>query len=169
MLYLLRHLLAILILPTTAVVFVPIWIVRRYRVEIAWPASSVDLALLSIGLLLLIPGVALFVTSLHHFFTFGKGTLAPWDPPRNLVIRGPYRYVRNPMIGGVIFMLFAIALIMRSMPHLIWAFTFLCINAVYIPLYEERSLAHRFGSEYQRYRRHVRRFIPRVRPWEGAE
>jgi protein-S-isoprenylcysteine O-methyltransferase Ste14 len=167
--YFLRHVLAVLMLPATVVVFVPIWIARRYGVRPDWPDTPLDVALACAGVVLMIPGLLLFGASLHHFFVTGKGTLAPWDPPRHLVVRGPYRYVRNPMIGGVIFMVFALALLLRSRPHAMWALTFLFINAVYIPLYEEPSLAHRFGAEYERYRRNVGRFMPRLTAWEDAE
>ncbi|MFI5182692.1 MAG: methyltransferase family protein, partial [Thermoanaerobaculia bacterium] len=59
-------------------------------------------------------GLVLFVSSLHHFATRGRGTLAPWDPPRNLVVTGPYRFVRNPMISGIIFILFSEASLLQS-------------------------------------------------------
>ena len=95
----------------------------------------------------------------------GKGTLAPWDPPRRLVVRGPYAYVRNPMISGVVFVLFGEALLLLSRPHLEWALLFLLINAVYIPLLEEPLLRERFGDEYREYSRHVPRLMPRLTPW----
>ena len=90
------------------------------------------------------------------------------DPPRELVVRGPYRYVRNPMISGVVFVLFGEALLLLARPHLEWAILFLLINCVYIPLLEEPQLERRFGAAYTEYRRHVRRLIPRLRPWTPA-
>lgn len=81
-------------------------------------------------------------------------------------MRGPYRYVRNPMISGVLLVLFGEALILLSRAHLMWALTFLAINAVYIPLLEEPLLASRFGSAYDEYRRNVPRLFPRLRPWQ---
>ena len=113
-------------------------------------------------------GVVLFAASLHQFFSRGLGTLAPWDPPRHLVVRGPYRYVRNPMISGVISILCGEALLLRSLPHARWAGLFLIINAVYIPLLEEPMLRDRFGDDYVRYTRHVGRLIPRLRPWHES-
>ena len=95
-----------------------------------------------------------------------RGTLAPWDPPRRFVVSGPYRFVRNPMISGVVFVLLAEACIMRSRPHAEWAGLFLAINAIYIPLFEEPMLSARFGEPYARYRRAVRRFLPRSRAWD---
>src|SRR5262245_59489260 len=117
MFYLLRHLLSVVLLPGTMVVLVPLWIARNYGVEPSWPRSASGIALAVCAALLLIPGVMLFGSSLRGFFTSGRGTLAPWDPPSRLVVSGPYRYVRNPMIAGVIFMQLALALLLRSMPH----------------------------------------------------
>jgi protein-S-isoprenylcysteine O-methyltransferase Ste14 len=162
---LLRHLLAIAILPGTVVVLVPIWIARRYAVTPALGGSAGRVALQSIGLVCLGVGLLLFLSSLRRFASEGKGTLAPWDPPRALVLRGPYRFVRNPMISGVIFLLFGEALVLLSPPHAVWAAAFLTLNLVYIPLLEEPQLARRFGEPYREYRRHVRRFLPRLRPW----
>src|SRR5204863_9299262 len=123
-----------------------------------WSAIAVGVALLAVGLVL-------FATTLRLFATVGRGTLAPWDPPKRLVIRGPYRYVRNPMISGVLFVLFGEALVLRSSPHLEWAVVFLIVNIIYIPLLEEPQLAARFGEPYREYRRHVGRFIPQRTPW----
>ena len=118
------------------------------------------------GLCLLTVGGLLFVASLRRFVTDGRGTLAPWDPPRQLVVQGPYRYVRNPMISGVVLILFGEALLLLSRPHLTWALIFLGINSVYIPLLEEPLLAKRFGPAYPEYCEHVPRLLPRLRPWE---
>jgi protein-S-isoprenylcysteine O-methyltransferase Ste14 len=69
------------------------------------------------------------------------------------------------MSAGVMFILAAIAFVLRSRPHGAWALTFAVINATYIPLLEEPLLEARFGDEYREYCRHVRRFIPRLTPW----
>ena len=168
MFYVLRHAVSVTLLPGTVLLAVPLWIARRYDVDAAWPRTAGDTALAAAGVLLLVPGVILFGASLRRFFTTGRGTLAPWDPPSRLVVSGPYRYVRNPMISGVMFMLMATALILRSAPHAAWAGIFVVINAIYIPLLEEPDLAARFGQDYATYRRHVRRFVPRLTPWRGA-
>jgi protein-S-isoprenylcysteine O-methyltransferase Ste14 len=166
-LWVLRHLFAIAILPFTVAVLVPLWLARRDGIMLA-AASTPGLFLVqAAGAALVAVGVALFVASLRRFATEGRGTLAPWDPPRRLVIRGPYRYVRNPMISGVAFVLVGEALLLLSRPHLAWALTFLGINAVYIPLFEEPQLEHRFGAAYRDYCRHVPRLLPRLRPWLG--
>jgi protein-S-isoprenylcysteine O-methyltransferase Ste14 len=167
--YLLRHLLSVLALPTVVAVVVPGWIAQRDAQQLALPTTVAEVALAFAGVITFALGLGLFAASLHHFFVHGRGTLAPWDPPRRLVIRGPYRYVRNPMISGVIFMLVGTALALRSWPHARWAGLFILINCTYIPLLEEPQLAARFGADYARYRRHVRRFVPRVRPWIAEE
>jgi protein-S-isoprenylcysteine O-methyltransferase Ste14 len=122
-----------------------------------------------IGIVAIGLGLALFIASLRRFAAEGQGTLAPWDPPRRLVVRGPYRRVRNPMISGVIFVLAGEAALLRSMPHLEWALTFVAINLIYIPLLEEPMLGARFGADYERYRAHVPRFLPRWRAWDGVD
>ena len=160
MLVWLRHLLSIAILPFTVTVLVPRWIAREYGITPHLGRSPLELLLQLGGLWCLLLGLALFVASLHLFATGGRGTLAPWDPPRKLVLRGPYRFVRNPMISGVVFILMGEALLLPSRPHAIWAATFLAINLVYIPLLEEPQLVDRFGDPYREYRRHVPRVFP---------
>ena len=166
MLWLLRHLLAITVLPFSVTVLVPVWLARRTGLEPVVGSTPAQLAQQVLGLGLLGIGAVLFVASLRRFVTEGQGTLAPWDPPRRLVVRGPYRYVRNPMISGVVLLLFGEALVLLSRPHLVWALIFLGANAIYIPLIEEMFLAARFGDAYREYCRHVRRLLPGWRPWD---
>jgi protein-S-isoprenylcysteine O-methyltransferase Ste14 len=165
MLIVLRHLLAIVALPFLVAVLIPIWIARGNNVRLALVTTMPQLFAQIAGLGLLLIGLWLFVSSLRRFAGDGKGTLAPWDPPRHLVIRGPYRYVRNPMISGVVFVLFGEALMLLSGPHIQWALIFLVVNFIYIPLFEEQQLKKRFGQAYIEYCRHVPRLVPRLRPW----
>jgi protein-S-isoprenylcysteine O-methyltransferase Ste14 len=165
MLILIRHLVAIAALPFFVAVVIPVWIARVDNVRLALGTTIPHVLAQVVGLGLVLIGLSLFVSSLRRFARDGKGTLAPWDPPRRLVIRGPYRYVRNPMISGVVFILFGEALILLSGPHVQWALIFLVINIIYIPLFEEQRLRARFGDEYIEYCRHVPRLIPRFRPW----
>jgi protein-S-isoprenylcysteine O-methyltransferase Ste14 len=147
-------------------VVIPIWLSRRNGITLAVGSGVTQILTQVAGVGLLTVGVLLFVPSVHQFVTEGRGTLAPWDPPQRLVVRGPYRYVRNPMISGVALVLFGEALLLVSRPHLGWALAFLGINAVYLPLLEEPGLLHRFGETYREYCRHVPRLLPRWRPWE---
>ena len=162
-----RHLLAVAVLPFTVTVLVPRWIAVRYGIVPALSASPGVLMLQGAGLVVLIVGLLLFFSSLRRFAAEGQGTLAPWYPPRRLVVRGPYRFVRNPMISGVVFVLAAEAMLLRSRPHAVWAVAFLGINLVYIPLLEEPFLRLRFGDAYRQYCRHVPRVFPRLTPWSS--
>jgi protein-S-isoprenylcysteine O-methyltransferase Ste14 len=152
-------------LPFTVTVLIPLWLARRNGITPVPASTTTGLLLQAGGLGLLCVGLLLFVASLRRFVTEGEGTLAPWDPPRRLVVRGPYRYVRNPMISGVVLVLFGEGMVLLSRPHLEWALIFLGINAVYIPLLEEPMLVERFGASYREYCRHVPRLLPRWRPW----
>jgi protein-S-isoprenylcysteine O-methyltransferase Ste14 len=164
---LLRHLLSFAILPFTMAVLIPWWIARGSGVTPALGRSAGELAIQSTGLIVLGVGLVLFAASLRRFATEGDGTLAPWDPPRKLVVRGPYQYVRNPMISGLVFVLFGEALVLLSSPHAEWAAAFLVANLIYIPLIEEPMMVERFGDDYREYCRHVGRIVPRLSPWKA--
>jgi protein-S-isoprenylcysteine O-methyltransferase Ste14 len=165
MFMLFRQVVAVAILPVTVTVLVPVWIARRQAIAFVRPANIAAMALVVAGAVAIVIGLALFTSTVSLFWTRGRGTLAPWDPPRHFVADGPYRYVRNPMISAVIFVLLGEALILRSWAHGEWAIAFIVLNVIYIPLIEEPMLSLRFGESYGNYRRHVGRFVPRVRPW----
>jgi protein-S-isoprenylcysteine O-methyltransferase Ste14 len=103
------------------------------------------------------------ITSIRLFHKKGKGTLAPWKPPRKLVISGPYRYIRNPMISGVLLILLGEAMVTISLVLFLWFLFFLIINITYFLLIEEPELLKRFGKDYARYKKNVAMFIPRFR------
>ena len=161
-----RHLASIAALPFAVTVVVPLWVARRNNISLTLGSTGLEIVAQNAGVVLMAFGLFLFASSLRRFATEGEGTLAPWDPPRRLVLRGPYRYVRNPMISGVLFILFGEAHLLLSRPHLAWALIFLAANAVWIPLFEESDLRRRFGDSYVEYCRHVPRLFPRLRPWE---
>lgn len=163
---LLRHLVAIVILPVSVTVLVPSWIAQRYHVVFRAGVGAPAVLLQLTGVAAVLIGVFLFGASLWRFATDGRGTLAPWDPPRLLVVNGPYQYVRNPMISGVLFVISGEALILLSPAHAMWAVFFLTVNLVYIRFVEEPQLARRFGPGYDIYRQSVPRFVPRLRPWQ---
>ena len=156
-----RHAAAVLLLPGVVTVAVPALIVWR-------TSASVD-QLGLIGVPLIAVGLLLVVSTIRLFATIGRGTLAPWDPTTRLIVRGPYRYVRNPMISGVLFVLLGEAVLFGSFALLLWFGLVLLVNAVYMPLVEEPGLQRRFGEEYERYRDRVPRWIPRLRPWDSQE
>lgn len=164
----LKHLRAILLLPFTVTLIVPAllaWLSDGLRA--GWGLQPpLNLLPVALGLCLLACGVALLVQTVRLFASVGRGTLAPWDPPRRLVVRGPYRHVRNPMIAGVLFILLGEAALLGSVPILCWFAAFALGNAIYMPLVEEPDLVRRFGQDYVEYRKHVPAWIPRLRPWE---
>jgi protein-S-isoprenylcysteine O-methyltransferase Ste14 len=164
-----RQLLAVAILPFTMTVLIPWWLARRAGVSLRLGGTVLELLIQVVGLFALGIGLVLFAGSLRQFVVRGRGTLAPWDPPKHLVVEGPYRYVRNPMISGVVFVLFGEAAILLSVPHAQWALLFLVLNLIYIPLLEEPQLEARFGNEYREYCQHVSRILPRPRPWNREQ
>jgi protein-S-isoprenylcysteine O-methyltransferase Ste14 len=122
------------------------------------------------GLALAGMGLQLVVQTARLLASEGDGTLAPWDATRRLVVRGPYRRVRNPMISGVFAILLGEAILAGAAPLWAWLLGAVALNAVYIPLLEEPGLERRFGDDYRVYRRHVPRWLPRrdawTPPWE---
>jgi protein-S-isoprenylcysteine O-methyltransferase Ste14 len=117
------------------------------------------------GWLIAVAGSALFVYTVFLFKTLGQGTLAPWEPTKKLIVEGPYRYCRNPMISGVFFMILGEGLMLFSTNILAWAVAFFIINTVYFIFVEERSMMQRFGGDYLKYKKHVPRWLPRLRPY----
>jgi len=168
---LLRHLLSILLLPFVMVVVVPRWILTSWTpTDSRWPAgSTLEAGGRVLGGLLFITGLALFTWCVVLFARVGRGTLAPWDPTQRLVAVGPYRHVRNPMISGVATMLAGEALFHGSRLLAAWLGVFALINHLYFLIAEEPGLARRLGASYQEYKAAVPRWVPRLRPWRGAQ
>jgi len=128
------------ILPITVLVFVPLWIEKDWTIRVNF--------FLFAGSILVLIGLMIMVVCISAFIRIGRGTLAPWSPTKKLVITGLYRYVRNPMILGVLIALIGEACALRSLNILIWAASFFIINTIYFIVYEEPNLEDRFGNEY---------------------
>lgn len=162
---------AILALPFMVLVVIPsILLLVTRSANPAWHASfptNLLLFLASLGLFLI--GVMLLTSTIRLFSRQGHGTLAPWDPTEYLVVTGPYRFVRNPMISGVLFVLLAEAVVLRSVPLLVWFGIFFILNIIYIHVVEEPGLVRRFGESYLVYRENVPGWIPRSTPWDAEE
>ncbi len=105
-------------------------------------------------------GAAVAVWCILTFAIVGKGTPAPFDPPRRLVVRGPYRFVRNPMYLGAALALLGAALVYESGALLAYAAAFFVVTHIFVMVYEEPTLRARFGEEYAAYCRRVRRWWP---------
>ena len=116
------------------------------------------------GGLLICTGLVPLVASFLEFIK-ADGTPAPPASPPRLVVRGPYRYVRNPIYVGFLVILAGEALLFGSAGLVKYAAAAWCAGAAAVRLYEEPTLARKFGAEYQEYRRAVRAWIPRLHPW----
>jgi protein-S-isoprenylcysteine O-methyltransferase Ste14 len=165
----LRHLIAILLLPFVMTVLVPRWLLGSPAGAWRWPPDSTLAAGARVfGTVLLIAGAALFAWCVALFARVGRGTLAPWDPTKRLVAVGPYRYMRNPMITGVAAVLAGEALITGARALAIWLGVFVLFNHLYFIVVEEPGLGRRFGVHYHEYKAAVPRWIPRLHAWRGG-
>src|SRR5436190_14914920 len=137
--------------------FVPKWIVGTRAFESPRPLGWIVVAI----------GAAIGLPCVWQFAWRGLGTPAPFDPPRKLVVSGPYRFVRNPMYVGM-----GIAMLGEAITY---PFTLLVIAgeiavatvlvSLFVAYYEEPVLRQTFGADYEEYCRNVRRWIPRLTPW----
>ena len=107
---------------------------------------------------LTLSGVVILLRCVWDFFAIGKGTLAPIDPPRHLVVRGLYRYTRNPMYNGVILILIGESWLFASPLVLRYAMAVFIAFHVFVVLYEEPMLTTQFRESYLAYRRSVPRW-----------
>ena len=114
------------------------------------------------GVLILVGLYTIWIT-VSLFTDYGKGTPAPYSPPKVLVAIGIYRYVRNPMMIGVWCVLIGEANLFMSVGVLIWFLIFLTGSILFVILWEEKDLATRFGEPYCEYKKKVPRWLPRIR------
>ena len=144
-------------IPGTVTILIPYWLLSS-------PSAPTPIQLGAFryfGMLPLLIGIAIYVWCAWDFTFAGKGTPAPFDPPKELVVRGLYRYVRNPMYVGIVSILLGEALLFASWSLFAYtAFAFIFYSLVVV-LYEEPALRHKFGESYREYCKRVRRWIPR--------
>ena len=157
----LRSLFFVGLLPGTVAGYVPFRILRATD-RLGMP----DLSIVSIAAgLLTLAGAAVLFRCVWDFFAAGRGTLAPVDPPRHLVVRGLYRVTRNPMYNGVLAVLLGEAWLFRSVPLAAYALVVFAMFHLFVVLYEEPALASRFGESYRAYRAAVPRWGFTLRPF----
>lgn len=113
------------------------------------------------GLIVLLGGMCLVSWTMVLFHRLGKGTLAPWASPKQLVVQGPYQFVRNPMIIGVILILLAEALLLNTRYIFYWAVVFFILNNLYFHYIEEKQLEKTFGQQYLDYKKKVPMWWPK--------
>ena len=152
-----NHIKNIVILPGMVVIVFP-FLLRKYVSELHVFSDLGDLKYAA--LVFLVIGVFLFVSTIFLFWKIGKGTLAPWNETQNLVIAGPYKFMRNPMIVGILCLIVAQSAWFSSINLWIFAMIFFFINHLYFILKEEPTLEKRFGNIYKEYIRKVPRWIP---------
>ncbi len=153
----LRSISFVFLLPGTVAVYLPF---RILRLTGHWVLPEPTLSSLGAGALTLL-GAAVLLRCVWDFFVSGRGTLAPVDPPRELVVSGPYRFTRNPMYHGVLAAILGQAWLFHSAPLLAYAAIVWVVFHLFVVLHEERALEATFGERYRAYRRTVPRWSVR--------
>jgi protein-S-isoprenylcysteine O-methyltransferase Ste14 len=153
MLLLLKNLLFTVLVPGTVAGYLP-WLITRDE-SFSWGAGT------ALALLLFVAGGAIYCWCVWDFATFGRGTPAPIDAPKSLVVRGLYRYTRNPMYVGVLAVILGWAVLFERVGLLLYA---ACVGAcfqLFVVFYEEPHLKRAFGESYDEYSARVGRWLPR--------
>jgi protein-S-isoprenylcysteine O-methyltransferase Ste14 len=153
-----RSLLWVILMPGIVALYIP-WRYFGVAHALAGGIGVVEI----VGIAFFAAGIALLATCVWEFARSGRGTLSPVDPPRQLVVRGLYRYVRNPMYVAVTAILLGEAIMARSLDLVIYWAVFFFLASAFVILYEEPHLRRRFGASYDEYTATVGRWIPRFR------
>jgi protein-S-isoprenylcysteine O-methyltransferase Ste14 len=162
---LLLHIRDWLALPFVVTVVIPFLL---YKIDIHLMQTQPD-ALKIGGVIIYMLGISMQLYTTSLFGRYAQGTLAPWQPTQKLVIRGPYRYCRNPMITGVLMMLLGEALFFNTLAIMVWTCIFFAMNTMYFIFKEEPAMLARFGETYTEYKKHVPRWVPRITPYKTNE
>lgn len=155
---------AFLVLGTGIEAGVAPWILTGWERGGGWLDTT---AITAAGIALAAAGAAVLLWTLWRFVAEGIGTPSPLAPPRELVVGGPYRYVRNPMYVATGALIAGEGLLLARPVLLVAAAAYLGAFAIYVRRAEEPLLARRFGPAWERYRDAVPGWLPRVRPWRG--
>ena len=150
---------AIIILPFNVTVVIPCLILYFSKFRYNTP----NIIQIILGIVLLSFGLYLAIWTMILFNKIGKGTLAPWAATKHLVVEGPFKITRNPMITGVLCILTSEALILNSLNLFYWMLIFFIINCIYFKLFEEKQLERNFGQEYLEYKKNVPMWIPKFK------
>jgi protein-S-isoprenylcysteine O-methyltransferase Ste14 len=162
-----RHLISVLLFPATMTVFIPALIAVLAGIDAPDFGTTSGLLCGIAGGALIAVGLGMLVWTVFLFDRVGEGTLAIGSPVK-LVVHGPYRHVRNPMMTGVFCIQLGTAAAMQSLWLLGWFALFFTLVLIAIRTIEEPHLQKRFGADYDDYRRHVPRWIPRLTAWEPS-
>lgn len=156
MILLVKNLLFTLLVPGFVVGWMPLYWLES---QSAWPDDLGPHHL--IGLTLGIVGLIAYLHCLGHFMIRGKGTPAPIDPPKKLMRRGLFAWVRNPFYLSVLAMVAAEGLFLLSWHIVLYWVVLACAFQLFVVLYEEREMSLRYGAMYEDYMHAVPRWIPR--------
>src|SRR5678816_518157 len=151
----LRTILFTFLVPGTEFIVIPYLLLRRFGPQF----DLGDMRLLT--LIVFIPGVAVITWCFIDFIRRGRGTPAPYDPPRRLVVAGLYRHVRNPQYIGVVLVVLGEALFFGSFVLLGYVAFFMVGYHLFVRFYEEPTLTRLFGEDYTRYCAAVPRWVPK--------
>ena len=155
-----------LILPGNVLITIPLLIFLSTRNSYSYDLMSPNNFLFYVAIFFLALGLLLAIWSVRTFYiNGGDGTPGPWRPVSNLVISGPYRYVRNPMILGVVVLLLFESTLFTSIPLLLWTIVFFVGNIIYFKTFEETELIKRFGADYEDYKNKVSMLFPKFTPY----
>ena len=154
----LRSIFFTILQPGTVAVLIPYWLISSRDAGAAARYPLLRFA----GAPLIIAGAAVLLWCIWDFFASGRGTISPIDPPKHLVVRGLYRYVRNPMYVAVIIVMLGEAIFFMSTSVLIEAAVFFGFANAFVMLYEEPTLRRKFGESYGEYKRSAGRWIPKL-------
>ncbi len=138
------------------------WIALRVRALDRFLQVSLPDGVAIPGIVLMLAGGVLGLACVGTFIVRGKGTPAPFDAPKEFVAVGPYRYVRNPMYVGGLFLLVGFGLCEHSISILLMAMALLLVVHLMVVFYEEPTLRKSFGAGYDEYCRTTRRWLPGV-------
>lgn len=155
----LRALFAFIALPGMVAGVLP-WIIvpaDPWRGDGWWPGAAA-----------LAAGVVILLWCVRDFYVAGKGTLAPWDPPKSMVRRGLYAFTRNPMYIGVLTIVSGWSVLAGSPLLAIYAVALGLLFHLRVVFYEEPWLQRQFPAEWSAYAAHVPRWVPRGSPWPGT-
>ena len=154
----------LVIAPGTVAGYVP-WRISRWHIQSPFLGFT---AFRFLGILLMVAGIPVLLESFGRFALQGIGTPAPVFPPSHLVVKGFYRYVRNPMYVAVVSLILGQALLFGDVRTLACGvFVWLAMH-LFVVLYEEPTLRKSFAAEYETFCAHVPRWLPRLNPWRES-
>ena len=141
------------------------WWISRWQFRTPFPGY---IPLRVIGVVLIAAGAFVLLDSFARFALQGLGTPAPVFPTKHLVVKGFYRYVRNPMYVAVVAVILGQALLFGDIRVFEYALVPWFLAHLFVLAYEEPTLRRTFGAEYDSFCGNVPRWIPRITPWRGS-